>query len=71
LLEAPLNLSTDQRGFARLSGAHADIGAFELQWASTPIRIAACDATINGVVQLTLSDVPGASLTFLASTSLW
>src|SRR5262249_43905582 len=30
-LGPPLNLTTDQRGLARKSGAHVDIGAFEAQ----------------------------------------
>ena len=31
LLAAPFTLTTDQRGLPRKSGAHVDIGAFELQ----------------------------------------
>jgi hypothetical protein len=34
LLQKPYNLKTDQRGFARESGQHVDIGAFEFQFAN-------------------------------------
>jgi len=34
LLQRPYNLKTDQRGFARKSGAHVDMGAFEFQFGS-------------------------------------
>jgi hypothetical protein len=64
-----LSLTTDQRGLPRQSGSHVDIGAFELQRASTPIRLAACTTTTNGAIQMTLTNVPGASLTLLAATN--
>ncbi len=70
LLDAPLSLTTDQRGLPRQSGSHVDIGAFELQWALSPIRLATCTRTTNGAIQLTLTNVPGASLTVLAATNL-
>jgi hypothetical protein len=69
LLGLPLSLTTDQRGLPRESGSHVDIGAFELQWASTPLRLAACARTANGAIQMTLTNVPGASLTLLAATN--
>jgi hypothetical protein len=68
---APLNLTTDQRGFPRQSGSHVDIGAFEVQWASRPIRLAGCARTTNGAIQMTLTNVPGASLTVLATTNVF
>jgi hypothetical protein len=46
-----------------------DIGAFELQRASIPIHLAACARTTNGAIQMTLTNVPGASLTLLAATN--
>lgn len=67
---SPWNLATDQRGLPRQSGLHPDIGAFELQWASTPVRLATCARTSTGVIQVTLTNIPGASLTLLASTNL-
>jgi hypothetical protein len=70
LLDAPLGLTTDQRGFPRQSGSHVDIGAVEVQWASNPIRFAACTRTTNGAIQMTLTNLPGASLTILAATNL-
>jgi hypothetical protein len=47
----PAGLNTDQRGtgFARVSGAAADIGAFELQTTSgTPPKMGATPVVING-----------------------
>jgi len=70
LLDAPWNLTTDQRGLPRQSGSHVDIGAVEVQWASSPIRLAACVRTTNGAIQMTLTNIPGASLTVLAATNL-
>lgn len=70
LPDGPLNLTTDQRGLPRQSGAHVDIGAFEVQWASIPMRLAGCGRTTNGAIQMTLTNVPGASLTALATTNL-
>ena len=69
LFEAPSGLTTDQRGLPLKSGSHVDIGAVEFQWASNPIRLAACTRTMNGAVQVTLTNVPGASLTMLAATN--
>jgi hypothetical protein len=69
LLDAPLNLTTDQRGLPRQSGSHVDIGAVEVQWASNPIRFAACTRTTNGAIQMSLTNLPGASLTLLAATN--
>ena len=65
LLAAPLSLATDQRGFLRLSAAHVDIGAFEVQWAALPVR--ASTAAENAAIHLILTNVPGASLTLLTS----
>jgi hypothetical protein len=69
LLEAPLGITTDQRGLPRQSGSHVDIGAFEVQWASTPLRVATCAATTNRAIQMTLTNIRGASLTVLACTN--
>ena len=69
LPSGPWSLTTDQRGLPRESGPQVDIGAFELQWALTPIRLSACNRTSNGAIQMTLTNVPGASLTLLAATN--
>jgi hypothetical protein len=69
LLDAPLGLATDQRGLPRKSGSHVDIGALEVQWASNPICLAACISATDGAVQMTLTNIPGASLTILAATN--
>jgi hypothetical protein len=70
LLSAQLSLTNDQRGFSRQSGSHVDIGAFELQWASSPICVAACAWTTNRAVLMTITNIRGASLTALAATNL-
>jgi hypothetical protein len=70
ILDAPWNLTTDQRGLPRQSGSHVDIGAVEVQWASSPIRLVGCVRTTNGAIQMTLTNIPGASLTVLAATNL-
>jgi hypothetical protein len=70
LLGAPWNLAADQRGLPRKSGSHVDIGAYEVQRAASPICVAVCATTTNGAVQMTATNVPGASLTVLAATSL-
>jgi hypothetical protein len=44
-----------------------DIGAFEVQWASLPVRVDANAAATNGTIQLVLTNVPGASLTVLSA----
>lgn len=70
LLASPSSLAKDQRGYSRKSGLHVDIGAFEVQAPSTPIRIADCTRSSNGAIQLTLTNVPGASLALLVTTNL-
>jgi hypothetical protein len=61
---------TDQRGLPRRSGAHLDIGAFELQFATTPFYLSSQVSLENGVVQLKATNIPGASLTILGATNL-
>jgi hypothetical protein len=67
LLEPPLSLMTDERGVPRKIGPHVDIGAFELRPAVGPVRLTAW--TTNGVFLFTLTNLPGATLTVLASTN--
>jgi len=67
LLVPPHNLVTDQRGVPRQIGSHVDIGAFELRPAVAPIRLTA--QRTNGVFLITLTNLPGASVTVLASTN--
>jgi hypothetical protein len=69
LLGAAWNLATDQRSLPRQSGSHVDIGAYEVQRAASPIGVAVCTTTTNGAVQMTATNVPGASLTVLAATN--
>jgi hypothetical protein len=68
LTGAPWHLTADARGYARLSGAQVDIGAYEHQWATLPLTGGAV-LTAAGY-QLTVTNVPGAYITVLASHSL-
>jgi len=68
LLGSMLNLTNDARGFPRLSGSHVDIGAYEHQWATTPVAFSS--ALTGGGVQLTVTNVPGAYFTVLGASSL-
>jgi hypothetical protein len=68
LVTGPLNLSTDQRGFARLSGPHVDIGAYEMQWPTTPILFSS--STTNETFFLKLTNVPGLAFRVLRSLTL-
>jgi hypothetical protein len=70
LLDVPFNLVTDQRGFARKSGAHVDIGAFEFQAAATPLYLGALTAAGTSAVQLAFTNTPGASFTVLSVNNL-
>jgi hypothetical protein len=67
LLGPPLSLVTDERGVPRQIGPHVDIGAFELRPAAGPICL--ITQTTNGVFLFTLTNLPGATLTVLASTN--
>jgi hypothetical protein len=66
LLAAPFNLTTDQRGLPRKSGAHMDIGAFELQ----SVVLAGTKKLGNGAFQFGFAGTPGASFTVLFATSI-
>ena len=65
-------LSGDQRGYARQSGVHVDIGAFEVQvvttserpWLTNPVKLG------NGAFQFSFTNVPGAEFTVLSTTNL-
>jgi hypothetical protein len=64
LLQWPYRMRTDQRGFARKSGAHVDIGAFEFQYqdgtsAAVQPFVVSGNFAGNGAVQVNVSD-PGA-----------
>ncbi len=66
LLANPTNLLTDARGYARKAGAHVDIGAFELQLPSLPLKFSGTAASDG--VQLFFTNTPGASFTLLGTT---
>ncbi|MGA2176163.1 MAG: choice-of-anchor Q domain-containing protein [Verrucomicrobiota bacterium] len=69
LLDPPLSVTTDERGLPRRSGSHVDIGAFELQRAALPLCFTSITRTTNGTIQMTLTNLPGASLTLLGAAS--
>jgi hypothetical protein len=66
LLLSPTNLATDARGYARKSGAHVDIGAYEYQLPVLPLKFN-CTFTSDGP-QLFFTNTPGATFTLLGST---
>ena len=70
LLNAPYNLTTDQRGYPRMAGAHVDIGAFEFQpAASVPTLVNVSDSGTNGF-QFAFSNSLGATFSVLSSTNV-
>jgi hypothetical protein len=63
-------LTIDQRGFPRRSGAHVDIGAVELQFASSPALLMGASLLGNGSFGFTFTNLPGGSFTVLTSTNI-
>jgi hypothetical protein len=66
-------LATDERGFPRLAGAHADIGAAEAQIAPAKSRPVLSPAWLpggRGSFRFTFKSVTNADFTVLASTNL-
>jgi hypothetical protein len=64
--------ATDQRGLPRKSGAHVDIGAFEVQQvnaANAPLLVRSKQLGA-GTFQFSFADIPGASFSVLTSTNL-
>ncbi|HEY4416851.1 MAG TPA: choice-of-anchor Q domain-containing protein [Verrucomicrobiae bacterium] len=78
-LNAPYNFTTDQRGYARRSGAHVDIGAVELQLASQPPALVGLPLAAGGGgnsgnngggFQLGFTNASGMDFTVYGSTNL-
>jgi predicted outer membrane repeat protein len=61
--------STDERGYARTSGAHVDIGAVEAQIAHAPFTISQVTPVGNGSFFLGWSNLVGGSFTVCSSTN--
>jgi hypothetical protein len=71
LLGPPYNLTTDQRGFPRKSGAHVDIGAFEFQSATlTPPALIVLPQYRAGGFQFAFTSTPGTAFSVLTATNL-
>jgi hypothetical protein len=67
------SLSTDQRGYPRLSGAHVDIGAVEVQLApanNRPVLKNFAMQAGNSAFQFSFTNIPNADFTVLASTNV-
>jgi hypothetical protein len=62
------NITTDARGFARKSGSHVDIGAYELAQLFTPV-ITSVAITGDGAT-VTVTNTPGVTFTVLGATDL-
>jgi hypothetical protein len=65
-------LATDQRGYPRLSGAHVDIGAVEIQVVTTnnAPRLIHPAVQANGALVFSFTNSPDASFRVLAATNL-
>lgn len=70
LLGPPYNLTTDQRGFPRKSGAHVDIGAFEAQIDAAPFLVSAYDSRTREFQFTFTTSMPGATYSILTTTNL-
>ena len=66
------SLVADQRGYARLSGAHVDIGAFEVQVArmSNPPLISNTFMQSDGSLMFSFTNNPGIGFRVLVSTNI-
>ncbi|MDR3456701.1 MAG: right-handed parallel beta-helix repeat-containing protein [Verrucomicrobiae bacterium] len=65
---SPWYLATDARGYPRKSGAHVDIGAYELGQLSLPV-VANVTMTPNGTL-LSVTNTPGVTFEVLGTTDL-
>jgi hypothetical protein len=70
VLSAPFNLTTDQRGLPRKSGAHVDIGAFEFQWAATPPTLIPLPGSAAAGFQFAFTNTSGAIFSVLTATNV-
>jgi hypothetical protein len=66
---AAAGITTDQRGYPRLSGVHVDIGAVEVQIASTPPALGNAQVS-GGMFGFNFTSLAGGSFTVFASTNL-
>jgi hypothetical protein len=66
LLGSPWFLTTDARGYVRKSGAHVDIGAYELGQLSVPVVVRAT-MTPDGAL-LTVTNTPGVTFEVFGTT---
>ncbi len=69
---AASGITTDQRGYPRLSGLHVDIGAVEVQIASQPFTLPSptlLGTAGNGSFQFGFTNLVGGSFTVFASTN--
>jgi hypothetical protein len=62
-------LATDQRGYPRLSGAHVDIGAVEVQIATQPPALKHA-VVVGGAFQFGFTNLIGGSFSVFSSTNL-
>lgn len=71
---AASGLTTDQRGYPRLSGPHADIGAVEVQYApantGTPVLTGSSLSSSGQTFQFTFTNAPDLDFSVLASTNV-
>jgi hypothetical protein len=70
LLGPPYNLTTDQRGFPRNTGAHVDIGAFQFEPVSQPLVLITSPGLVASGFQLAFTNTSGATFSVLIATNL-
>lgn len=70
VLNAPLNITSDQRGFPRKSGAHVDIGAYEVGVVSATAATLGAVSFGNNHLQFLLTGTAGWNYVVQASTNL-
>jgi hypothetical protein len=70
LLGPPYNLTTDQRGSPRNTGAHVDIGAFQFQPIATPPLLTTLPGSAAGGFQLAFTNTSSATFSVLSATNL-
>lgn len=67
---AIVGIATDQRGFARVSGTHVDIGAVEAQLATQMPMVRNFSRSVAGTAQFSFTNIIGGSFTVFATTNL-